>query len=128
MKTLIDSSDKKVLNQVDEEGRTGLHFACQRERLDVVQYLVDQMDNKQMNINVTNNNGYNALHFAIDHEEIRKVLLQTGQLDIENMQGVSEFVKNSDGSIVFNFYDGYDDFVFKMDSPKVVNSIEMLYG
>ena len=128
MKTLIDSSDKKVLNQVDKEGRTGLHFACQRERLDVVQYLVDQMDNKQMNINVTNNNGYNALHFAIDHGEIRKVLLQTGQLDIENMQGVSEFVKNSDGSIVFNFYDGYDDFVFKMDSPKVVNSIEMLYG
>ena len=132
MKTLIDSSDKKVLNQVDEEGRTGLHFACQRERLDVVQYLVDQMDNKQMNIHVTTNVGTYALSWAIKHEEMAKVLLQTGKLVLENMKGVSEFVENPDGSIVFNFRGlnvklrNLCDYVVKMDSPRVVTSIEML--
>ena len=126
MKTLIDSSDKKVLNQVDEEGRTGLHFACQRGRLDVVQYLVDQMDNNQMNINVTNNDGNNALYWAIQHEEIAKVLLQTGKLDIKNMQEVSDFVKNSDGSIVFKICGLRNFYVIKMDSHKVVNSIKEL--
>ena len=122
MKTLVESSDKKILNQVDEDGWTGLHWACNNEKLDVVQYLVDQMDNKQMNINVTDNDGDNALFCAIQHEEIAKVLLQTGKLDLENMQGVSEFVKNPDGSIIFKFW----DYVVKMDSPTVVTSIEML--
>ena len=132
MKTLVESSDKKILNQVDEYGQTGLHWACFRGRLDVVQYLVDQMDNKQMNINVTNNYGANALDYAIQHEEMAKVLLQTGKLDLENMQGVSNFVKNPDGSIVFNFRGlnvklrNLCDYVVKLDSPKVVNSIEML--
>ena len=51
VKTLVESSDKKILNQVNEYGYTGLHMACSHGRLDVVQYLVDQMDNKQMNIN-----------------------------------------------------------------------------
>merc|ERR1719491_2056634 len=100
---MIDSSDKKILNEVNESGWTGLHLACFSGRLDVVQLLVDQMDNKQMNINVTDNDGDNALVYAIQHEEVAKVLLQTGKLDIENMQGVSDFLKNPDGSIVFNF-------------------------
>ena len=126
VKTLIDSSDKKILNKVDEYGNTGLHWACLRGRLDVVQLLVDQMDNKQMNINVTDNAGDNALVWAIQHEEIAKVLLQTGKLDIENMQGVSDFLKNPDGSIVFNFEGLISKYVVKMDSPTVVNSIEML--
>ena len=132
VKTLIDSCDKKILNMVDKYGDTGLHLACLRGRLDVVQYLVDQMDNKQMNINVTNNYGKNALFFAIQHEEIAKVLLQTGKLVLENMKGVSEFVENPDGSIVFNFngwnneLQNFCEYVVKMDSPTVVTSIEML--
>ena len=73
-------------NKVDEVGYTGLHLACFRGRLGVVQLLVDQMDNKQMNINVKDNEGYNALVFAIQHEEIAKVLLQTGNLDIKNIK------------------------------------------
>jgi len=132
VKTLIDSSDKKILNQVDKNGWTGLHLACLRGRLDVVQFLVDQMDNKQMNINVTTNGGVNALVHAIQHEEIAKVLLQTGKLDLENMRGVSEFVKNPDGSIDFKFR-GYNeklykvcDYVVKMNSPIVVASIKKL--
>ena len=120
VKTLIDSGDTKILNKVDKEGMTGLHLACDSGRLDVVQLLVDQMDNKQMNINVTNNDGDNALFYAIEHIEIAKVLLQTGQLDFENMQGVSELVKNPDGSIIFNFC----GMCVKMDSPTVVTSIE----
>ena len=85
-----------------------------------------------MNINVKDNEGYNALVFAIQHEEIAKVLLQTGQLDIENMQEVDDFVKNPDGSIVFNIrgLNGkllkFCDYVVKMDSATVVNIIEML--
>ena len=86
------------------------------------EFHVDQMDNKQMNINVTDNEGYNALFFAIDHEEMAKVLLQTGKLDLENMQGVSDFVKNPDGSIIFNFRGR----CVKMDSPTVVTSIQRL--
>ena len=85
-----------------------------------------------MNINVRDNYGENALHYAIQHEEIAKVLLQTGKLDLENMQEVSDFVKNPDGSIIFKFR-GYNvklgkdcDYVVKMDSPTVVTSIEML--
>jgi len=132
VKTLIASSDKKILNQVDEDGFTGLHLACNSGRLDVVQYLVDQMDNKQMNINVRDNFGENALHYAIQHEEIAKVLLQTGKLDLENIRGVSEFVKNPDGSIEFKFR-GFNlklqklcNYVVKMDSTSVVASIKML--
>ena len=84
MKTLIDSGDTKILNKVDEGGLTGLHLACAYERLEVVQLLVDQMDNKQMNINVTDNGGENAFYWAIQHEEIAKVLLQTGKLLLRN--------------------------------------------
>merc|ERR1719464_1460863 len=132
VKTLVESSDKKILNQVDEDGWTGLHWACYFGKLDVVQYLVDQMDNKQMNINVTHIDGDNALYFAIQHEEIAKVLLQTGKLDLENMQGVYQFVENPDGFIVFNFKGPNEKlqklcyYVVKMDSTSVVNFIEML--
>ena len=79
-----------------------------------------------MNINVTSKDGNNALYLAIQHEEIAKVLLQTGKLDIKNMQGVSDFVKNSDGSIVFKICGLRGNYVIKMDSHKVVNSITEL--
>ena len=128
VKTLIDSGDTKILNKVTKNGWTGLHWACNSERLDVVQFLVDQMDNKQMNINVTNNKGNNALVCAIQHEEVAKVLLQTGKLELENMKGVSDYMKNLDGSIVFNFYDTENNYVIKMDSLKVVNSIAFQMG
>ena len=126
VKKLIDSSDKNILNKVDENGWTGLHWACFHGRLDVVQFLVDQMDNKQMNINVTYNGGFNALFHAIQHEEMAKVLLQTGKLDLENMQGVSEFVKNPDDSINFKFLDFGLVWVVKMDSHTLVASIKWL--
>ena len=84
------------------------------------------MDNKQMNINVTTNDRDNALFYAIQHEEMAKVLLQTGKLDLENMQGVSDFVKDPDGSIVFNFKRAGATYFVKMDSPTVVTSIQRL--
>merc|ERR1711971_116168 len=87
------------------------------------------MDNKQMNINVTTNAGHTALVCAIQYEEVAKVLLQTGKLELENMKGVSDYMKNSNGSIVFK-YKGWNKklgkmchYVVKMDSPKVINSI-----
>ena len=137
VKTLIDSGNKKCLNKIDEYGFTGLHYACYCDRLDVLQFLVDQMDDKQMNINVTDYNEDNALVWSIGHEKIAKVLLQSGKLDITekinkqtNMEGVSDYVKNPDGSIAFKFL-GLDCpvsfyYMVKMDSPTVVNSITRL--
>ena len=48
------------------------------------EFHVDKMDNKQMNINVTDNGGENAFYRAIQHEEIAKVLLQTGKILLRN--------------------------------------------
>ena len=130
VKKLIDSADTKILNKVDKYGLTALQLACARDRLDVVQFLVDQMDNKQMNINVANNFGNTSLVDAIQHEEIAKVLLQTGKLDVENYESVSDYMKMSDGSITFNFrawnnkLQKFCDYAIKMDSPTVVNSIK----
>merc|ERR1719464_884793 len=62
------------------------------------------------------------------NKEIAKVLLQTGKLELENMKGVSDYMKNPDGSIVFNFYDTENNYVIKMDSLTVVNSIALQMG
>lgn len=120
------SGNTKILNKVDQDGDGALHTACADQTFDVVNYLVDQMEEKHMNINVRNIYGNNALVYAIKNLEIMQLLVQTGKLDIKRNNCVSNYV-NLWGSI--SFVCNTDDsntgkFIVKMDSFTVVNSIQ----
>ena len=123
---LLLSGNTKILNKVDQDGDGALHTACADQTFDVVNYLVDQMEEKHMNINVRNIYGDNALVYAIENLEIMQLLVQTGKLDIKRNNCVSNYV-NLWGSI--SFVCNTDDsntgkFIVKMDSFTVVNSIQ----
>ena len=128
---LLLSGNTKILNKVDKDGDGALHRACADQTFDVVKLLVDQMEEKHMNINVRNIYGDNALVYAIENLKILQLLVQTGKLDIKGNNCVSNYV-NLWGSISFVCDTRLCDtdesstgkFVVKMDSRTVVNSIQ----
>jgi hypothetical protein len=128
---LLLSGNTKILNKVDKDGDGALHRACADQTFDVVKLLVDQMEEKHMNINVRNIYGDNALVYAIENLEIMQLLVQTGKLDIKRNPCVSNYV-DLWGSISFVCDTRLCDtdesstgkFVVKMDSRTVVNSIQ----
>ena len=119
VESLLKSLDSSVLNHADPEnyGKTGLHWACEKNRLEVVKLLVED---PKIDINVNDKYGYSALAYGIGYEQVARVLLESGKLDIQKMRGVEKFVENAeDGSIQFEFYGR----LIKMDSPTSVQSI-----
>ena len=121
---LLLSGNTKILNKVDQDGDGALHIACADKTFDVVKFIVDQMEEKHININVRNIYGDNALVYAIENLEIMQLLVQTGKLDIKRNTCVRNYV-DSCGSISFVCdTDGYGKFIVNMDSITVVKSIQ----
>ena len=80
---------------------------------------------KESNINIKANGGRNALAYCMEHEGTAKILLESGKLKFEEMNGIEHFTENEDGSMEFE-YTGFDErkWLVKMKSRTVVESIE----
>ena len=65
VKCLIEANPNCV-NEIDEKGRTPLHWACCRNNLEMVQLLLD--NGAEESINIANSGGYSPLWNEIDEE------------------------------------------------------------
>ncbi|CAD5116712.1 DgyrCDS5570 [Dimorphilus gyrociliatus] len=75
-----------MLDKPDESGLSLLHWACDRERGDIAQILIEH----GANINIKDKEGEVPLHYALlnENEEILKILLKSGaDLSIPNLDG-----------------------------------------
>jgi hypothetical protein len=125
VKKCLDSFNTSVLNRIDADGSdfTGLHNACWKDKLDVLKLLVDH---QQINLNVKDRGGNSGLFWCIDKKELATVLLESGKMNFQGMNGVKNFVNRENGSFQFEFSGSRRNFLIKMDSPTSLNSIEKL--
>jgi hypothetical protein len=126
VKKCLDLFNTSVLNRIDDHGSdfTGLHYACINGKLDVLKHLVNH---QQINLNVITISGDSALFYCIHNEEVATVLLESGKMNFQGMNGVKNFVNRENGSFQFEFSGGWRrNFLIKMDSPTSLNSIEKL--
>ena len=102
VKKCLDVFNTSVLNKIDpgKYDYTGLHWACENNHIDIVKVLTKH---QSININVKSSGGYSALNWCIGNEDVARVLLESGKLNIPEMQGVTNFAKNEDESFQFNY-------------------------
>ena len=87
------------LNVQDYEDFTPLHRACMENNTDVVKILIKQ---KIVDLNIKDNDGYTAFFYACDKsKEMIETMLGTGKIQVEELKGFTDFVKNEDGSKKF---------------------------
>ena len=83
---------------------------------------------EEANINIKDNNGSNALYNTndyIDNKETAKIILESGRLKYEEMNGIEHFTKNEDGSMEFQYTDwNGKKFLIQMESSTSVKSIK----
>ncbi|KAM9995151.1 hypothetical protein ACTFIY_001325 [Dictyostelium cf. discoideum] len=72
-------NDKNIINEVDEDGRTALIWACDRGYFEIAQLLIGNGSN----VNVQDGEGMTPLHYAVvcDQFEICKLLLSQPSID-----------------------------------------------
>ena len=92
------TTDKTLLNFVDGDQMTLLHWAADRGYVDIVQYLIN---NCEFHLNSVNNEGQSALHFAVacEHEDIVRLLLEAG---------IDSSIKDVDGCIAEDLCENTD--------------------
>ncbi|GMH32391.1 hypothetical protein BSKO_00225 [Bryopsis sp. KO-2023] len=81
---LIENAEN--LNQLDEEGRTGLHWAADRAHVEIVNLLLEA----GLDPNLQDKEGQTSLHYAAlcEHEEVAHILLKFGaKNDVEDECG-----------------------------------------
>lgn len=72
LKEFIDSGEN--INIQDSKGNTALHYATEKNRIEIVKFLINLPD---INLSIKNKNNKTALDIAIekDHKEIRELIL-----------------------------------------------------
>ena len=118
----LKCANASVLNETDY-GMTGLHAACLDNNQEIVEMIVAK---KESNINIKDKYGRNALYYCIYHEGTAKILLESGKLKFEEMNGIEHFTENEDGSIEFEYTDAWklNKWRVKMKSGTKVESIK----
>ncbi|KAF8207004.1 prosome, macropain 26S subunit, non-ATPase, 10, isoform CRA_c [Mycena galopus ATCC 62051] len=82
------SQDPKLINSVDVDERTALHWAASSGSTDIVRFLVD----KEAEIDPVDNSGWTPLLIAVSagHEEIVQELVGAGaDVNKKNNKGIS---------------------------------------
>jgi len=78
---------KEYINRKDEKGRTGLEFACSRERRDIVDLL---LLNPFIDVNTQNADGETPLHIACTKDStyiVERLLSRGADINIKNNNG-----------------------------------------
>ncbi|KAJ7895111.1 ankyrin repeat-containing domain protein [Mycena leptocephala] len=70
------SENPKLMNALDVDERTALHWAASSGSVDIVRFLVD----KQAEVDIMDNSGWTPLHIAVSagHDEIAQELVGAG--------------------------------------------------
>jgi len=99
VKEILQNPDYKgIINVKDKEGRTALHYACDRENTELVQLLLEH----NADVNLEDEEGETALHYAclVGNLNIVKKLLEHGaQTSKKNKEGETPIQVAEDESI-----------------------------
>ena len=69
------------INSLNADGDTPLHIACKSEKVDIINYLVDDA---KCDINIPNADGYHPLHIACEKSLEVKSLVKKGDVNCED--------------------------------------------
>lgn len=87
-KKLAEAFTSDDVSLTDDNGRTLLHWACDRGHVDIVVFLL----NKTCDVNAQDSDGLTPLHYSVqcDYREITKILLNWGaDCNLEDTDGES---------------------------------------
>jgi len=90
MRRLLEQGAR--VNEADRSGLTALHHACYKDRLDIVQVLIDF----HADVNATTNNGWTPLHVACRHSKDKSVP------EFLHAQGADPLILDNNGNSILH--------------------------
>ena len=100
VETMLRSSDGSVLNytDTDDSDKSGLHFACDNKKFEVVKILVEH---PAINLNVKDRDENGAVSLCYPDVKSAKLMLETGRLNLDQDKAVVNLVHKENGTIEF---------------------------